>query len=131
MQVLKPGFHLKKYGLLTQVWLAPVQTQLFDSHQDVPTSEGLLVGLDISLQYHLQPEDSAIVNLYTKIGENYVDVLIQPELRSAVRNLTAKQSAKALYSAGRKLLGTDLQSELNNQLNANGIVVEQVIMCLA
>ena len=49
---------------------------------------GMNVELDVSLLYHADP--SMIRDLYLSIGEEYKNVLILPELQSAVRGLTSE-----------------------------------------
>jgi len=50
----------------------------------VPSSEGLVINLDTSMIFHLNPQKAAEV--YQKIGPNYIAVLIEPNLRAAIRN---------------------------------------------
>ncbi|KAK9805275.1 hypothetical protein WJX72_010399 [[Myrmecia] bisecta] len=125
-KVLQAGLHVK--NPLDAVWLASLQTQLQDSHQDVPTAEGLVVGLDVSVLFHLNSDPQALRSLYINTGKQYSDLLITPELRSAIRNRTSELSAKALYSTGRTGLADALQEELNQKLGPRGIVIEQVLL---
>eukprot|EP00195_Chlamydomonas_chlamydogama_P013551 CAMPEP_0202891440 /NCGR_PEP_ID=MMETSP1392-20130828/1498_1 /ASSEMBLY_ACC=CAM_ASM_000868 /TAXON_ID=225041 /ORGANISM="Chlamydomonas chlamydogama, Strain SAG 11-48b" /LENGTH=205 /DNA_ID=CAMNT_0049575187 /DNA_START=204 /DNA_END=817 /DNA_ORIENTATION=- len=122
--VLPPGLHIK--NPFARVLELDLRTQLLDSVQDVPTSEGLIVHLEVSVLYHVMV--SRAVHLYSTVGENYRDVLLSPEVRSTLRNLTSESNAKALYSNGRNVLSGALLKELNNQLGARGIVVEQVLL---
>ena len=45
------------------------------------------MNLDTSLIFHLNPEKAS--DVYQKIGPNYVIVLIEPNLRAAIREATA------------------------------------------
>lgn len=62
------------------------------------------------------------------LGVNYVSVLVQPELSSAVRGLTSEADAKALYTSGRLEMQKRLKSELVTALSPRGIVIEDVLL---
>jgi prohibitin 1 len=67
-----------------------------------PTSEGLIVSLDVSLLYRLRPAEAARV--YKTVGRRYEMVVIEPQLRSVIRDVTAEYEAKFLYSASREMV---------------------------
>src|SRR4029077_20934888 len=73
-----------------------IRTQEIKESASVPSSEGLVMNLDTSLIYHLNPDKAAEV--YQKIGPNYMAVLVEPNLRAAIREATASHSANALYT---------------------------------
>src|SRR5262249_19596324 len=52
-----------------------IQTQTIKESANVPSSEGLMMSLDTSLIYHLNPEKAAEV--FQKIGANYETVVIE------------------------------------------------------
>ena len=60
---------------------------------------GLIVELDVALLYHITPGKAK--DIYVDLGENYEDIVVKPELSSAVRGLTSEQEAKALYTSGQ------------------------------
>ena len=66
--------------------------------------------------------------LYLTLGENFQDVLIKPELASAVRGLTSEQSAKALYTSGRRMIQTNLKQELVGKFESRGIELDDVLL---
>src|SRR6266576_4420337 len=71
--VLAEGLHL--INPLKATHELSVRTQELKETASVPSSEGLVLNLDTSLIYHLNPEKAAAV--YQKIGPNYVQVLIE------------------------------------------------------
>ncbi len=103
-----------------------VRTQEIKETASVPSSEGLVINLDTSLIYHLNPEKAAEV--FQKIGPRYVDVLIEPNLRSAIREATASHSANALYSGEREMVAKQIISNLTSQLAPRGVVVENILL---
>merc|ERR1712230_240527 len=121
---LESGVHVTNpFASVVQLNL---KTQIVYSENIVPTQEGLNVELDVSLLYHL--ERSSARSLYLKLGELYEEVLILPELQSAVRGLTSEVSAKALYTSGRTEIHDKLAKELKEKLEPRGIVLEDVLL---
>jgi len=71
-----------------------IQTQTIKESANVPSAEGLMMSLDTSLIYHLNPDRAAEV--FQKIGADYENVVVESTLRSAIREATASHSANAL-----------------------------------
>jgi prohibitin 1 len=103
-----------------------IRTQEIKESASVPSSEGLVMNLDTSLIYHLDPEKAAEV--YQKIGPNYMNVLVEPNLRAAIRESTASHSANALYTGEREAVAKQIYSQLADKLGARGILVESVLL---
>ncbi len=123
-QVLPEGIHLIN-PFKTNNELS-IRTQEIKESASVPSSEGLVMNLDTSLIYHLNPEKAAEV--YQKVGPNYVQVLIEPNLRAAVRESTASHTANALYTGEREMVAKEVFDRLGAQLNPRGIIVESVLL---
>eukprot|EP00286_Rhodomonas_abbreviata_P023165 CAMPEP_0181298562 /NCGR_PEP_ID=MMETSP1101-20121128/5851_1 /TAXON_ID=46948 /ORGANISM="Rhodomonas abbreviata, Strain Caron Lab Isolate" /LENGTH=405 /DNA_ID=CAMNT_0023403597 /DNA_START=35 /DNA_END=1252 /DNA_ORIENTATION=+ len=102
------------------------KTQLFEQQNHVPTKEGLTVDLDVAVLFRI--DTARVRDVYLSLGEKYVDVILKPELSSAVRSLTSESEAKALYSEGRTEIQKRLQSELTDVLAPRGIIVENVLL---
>ena len=123
-EVLPEGIHLvnpfKANHELT------IRTQEIKESASVPSAEGLVMNLDTSLIYHLNPEKAAEV--YQKIGPNYLTVLIEPNLRAAIREATASHSANALYTGEREMVAKQVRDQLSNLLGARGILVESILL---
>src|SRR5215470_1389497 len=79
-----------------------IRTQEIKESASVPSSEGLVMSLDTSLIYHLNPEKAA--QAFQKLGPRYLDVLVVPNLRAAIREATASHSANALYTGEREMV---------------------------
>ena len=54
-----------------------IRTQEIKESASVPSSEGLVMNLDTSLIFHVDPTKAS--DVYQKIGPNYQSVLIEPE----------------------------------------------------
>ena len=92
-----------------------IQTQTLKESASVPSSEGLMMSLDTSLIYHLNPDRAAEV--FQKIGADYENVVVEPTLRSAIRESTASHTANALYTGEREMVAKQIydQGELATQ----------------
>jgi regulator of protease activity HflC (stomatin/prohibitin superfamily) len=103
-----------------------IQTQTLKESASVPSSEGLMMSLDTSLIYHLTPDRAAEV--FQKIGAEYESVVVEPTLRSAIREATASHSANALYTGEREMVGKQIFEQVNEQLTKRGLTVENVLL---
>jgi len=103
-----------------------IRTQEIKESASVPSSEGLVMNLDTSLIYHLNPEKAAEV--YQKIGPRYEDVLIEPNLRAAIRESTASHTANALYTGEREMVAKQIHDQLDGSLGSRGFVVESILL---
>jgi len=121
---LASGLHV--VNPLCNVVLFSTKTRLLDSENFVPTKEGLNVELDVSLLYHIEPKDARAI--YVTVGENYDEVVVRPELSSAVRGLTSEVNARALYTSGRSEIRDKLVDELKAKLTPRGIMLEDVLL---
>jgi len=123
-EVLHEGIHLI-HPLKTNNEMS-IQTQSIKESASVPSSEGLVMNLDTSLIYHLNPDKAAEV--FQKIGGDYEIKVVEPTLRSAIREATASHSANALYTGEREIVAKQINDELSTKLDKLGLVVESVLL---
>ncbi len=92
----------------------------------VPSKEGLIVTLDTTLLLRL---DAAKANeVYQTIGPRYVSVVVEPNLRSAIRSVTSSYSATALYTGERQVVAQKIMEELKAKLEPLGITVADILL---
>jgi prohibitin 1 len=103
-----------------------IKTQEIKEHAAVPSKEGLIMGIDASILYHLDPTRAAEV--FQRIGPNYSDVLLTPTFRSAMRAITAANTASALYSDARENIASQIVNDVQRQVTPRGIIVENVLL---
>lgn len=123
-ETLPEGMHLIN-PLKTNNELS-IQTQTIKESASTPSSEGLMMNLDTSLIYHLNPDRAAEV--FQKIGADYENVVVESTLRAAIREATASHTANALYTGEREMVGKQIYDQLTSQLNQRGLVVENVLL---
>jgi prohibitin 1 len=123
-RVLNEG--LNAINPFKQVQILSARTQELFEHADVPSKEGLTVGLEVSVLYHLEPSWAPAV--FRTLGEGYARVFILPQLRSVIRGATVNHEAKDLYTSGREVIAQQIHGELHKMLGERGIVLEKVLL---
>jgi prohibitin 1 len=123
-ETLPEGIHL--VNPLKSVQKLSVQTQSIKESANVPSNEGLILALDTSLLFRLDKNKAA--NVYQTVGENYVEKIVEPTLRAAIRASTSAHTANALYTNARELVQQQIQEELKNQLDPRGVIVGNVLL---
>jgi prohibitin 1 len=103
-----------------------IRTQELKETASAPSDEGLVMTLDTSLLFRLSPEKAAEV--FRTIGPNYVEVVVEPNLRSTIRAVTSQHSANALYTGAREEVAQQITKELVGQLGARGVEVQSVLL---
>ena len=123
-QVLPEGTHLI-YPFKTVNRMA-IRTVELKEAASVPSEEGLIITLDTSLLFRLDPTKAA--EIFQTVGPGYVDVVVEPTLRSAIRTATAAHNANALYTGAREEVAKQVQKELEERLGPRGMIIESVLL---
>jgi len=123
-ETLSEGMHV--ISPLKTVNEMSIRSQTVKESASTPSSEGLMMRLDTSLIYHLNPDHAA--DVFQKLGLKYEDVVVEPSLRSAIREATASHTANALYSSERDIVAKQIFDELNTQLTPRGVVIENILL---
>jgi prohibitin 1 len=121
---LTEGFHMK--NPLAKVTEFTVRTQEAKEVAEVPSSEGLLIRLEASILYRLNPD--RVTDVYQKLGPDYLSVLVVPNIRSIMRAVTSSHTASALYSEARDTVAQQMLTELKKSAEPRGILIENVLL---
>jgi prohibitin 1 len=103
-----------------------VRTQEIKETASVPSNEGLIITLDTSLLFRLNPAQASEV--FRSLGPRYSELVVEPNLRSAIREATASHSANALYSSERERVALQIAEQLGRELNKRGVIVENILL---
>ncbi len=90
------------------------------------TSEGLTVGVDLTVLFRL--DFGTAPEVFRDLGPQYQGVVLLPAIRGAIRDVVAQYSAEDLYTVARATVGDLILSNLIRDLDARGIVTEQVLL---
>ncbi|KAJ3008863.1 hypothetical protein HKX48_008308 [Thoreauomyces humboldtii] len=102
-----------------------VQTQVEDSSTIVASKEGEAVNMAASVLYRLDPGSAS--DLYKSVGKGYREVLIRPQLRSALHETASGQDGQDLRdSSTRSDMMRRVEQMLRASLTERGILVEEV-----
>jgi prohibitin 1 len=123
-RAMPEGIHL--VNPLSRVHELDIKTLEIKERTSVPSKEGLIMGVEASVLYHLQPDRASEV--FQTIGAKYAEVLLIPNFRSAIRAVTATNSASSLYSDAREGIARQVLSDLQAKVQPRGIVIENVLL---
>lgn len=123
-RTLSEGIHLVNPA--SSVTELSIKTQEIKERASVPSKEGLIMGLEASILYHLDPAAAATV--FQQVGPTFAEVLLVPNFRSAIRAITAGNTAASLYSDGREQIAQQILEDVRRQVAPRGIVVENVLL---
>ncbi len=115
--VVYPGVHMKSPW--NDVFTYDVQETSKDENMDVLDKSGLSIHVDVTVRFKPFPEK--IGYIYEKFNQNYVDVLVVPEVRSAVRQVMGRFTAEEIYSTKRAEVEATIKAESEKVLHANNV----------
>lgn len=121
---LYEGIHV--INPLKRVTELSIRTQEVKEQAEVPSSEGLIMHLETSLLYRLDADHAN--ELFQKVGPNYADVILAPNFRSVMRQVTAAHTAATLYSEGRERVASEMLVQMKAAAEPRGIIVENVLL---
>ncbi|MBI4372849.1 MAG: prohibitin family protein [Candidatus Omnitrophica bacterium] len=125
-QPLNTGWHWY-VQIFTWIETWNVKTQEIKETASVPSSEGLIAQLDVTVLYNV-PKDKAVFVRKT-IGGNYRETVLEPYVREAIRNVVSGYQVKALYSIeGRFEIGKKILEFLKGKLDERGIMIQDVLL---
>mmetsp|Transcript_31593 Transcript_31593/g.62591 ORF Transcript_31593/g.62591 Transcript_31593/m.62591 type:complete len:271 (-) Transcript_31593:313-1125(-) len=125
IQAFDSGFNTK-WPFFSDVTKLSTKTQILEQKHIVPTNEGLSVNLDTALLFRINHEKAA--ELYSTVGNRYINTLIGPVTSSSILGLTSKFDAKALYTSSRSTIQEQLKANITSKLGPWGIIVEDVLL---
>jgi regulator of protease activity HflC (stomatin/prohibitin superfamily) len=125
-QALGSGWHLY-FPMVSWIETWNVKTQEMKEVAQVPSSEGLISQLDVSVLYNV-PSDKVVMVRRT-IGRAYRETILEPYIREAIRNVASGYAVKSLFSdEGRREIGENILQFLKVKLEPRGIIVQDVLL---
>ena len=90
------------------------------------SSDGLTLKLDVTILYRLNEADAPQV--YRTIGTDYVEKIVRPAIRTALRDVSTSYAATDIYSTKREDFIKDVSKNLEASFSGRGIVLERVLL---
>ncbi|MDT0539644.1 MULTISPECIES: prohibitin family protein [Croceitalea] len=121
---LGEGFHL--VAPWNKVYVYEVRQQELFEKMKVLSSNGLEIQIDASAWY--QPVSNELGNLHQNLGENYLDRVIKPAIRSAARSVVGRYTPEQLYSSKRDAIQDEIFAETKKILDKQNVQLNEVLV---
>jgi regulator of protease activity HflC (stomatin/prohibitin superfamily) len=121
--VMSEGLHLVIPWNDITIYNIRVQEVRHEMH--VLTKEGLTVQLHLSIRYHPEPE--MVGMLHKRIGPEYVDKVVIPEVESAMRTIMAAFTVHDVYTSDPGLLQRVIDESLEG-VSQEFVLVDDVVL---
>lgn len=118
---LQPGFHLTDY--FEHVRPVDIRTQRHNYQTEAFSSDIQQVGLTIAVNENVSPE--AAYKLYTTVGMNYLENLLEPRLMENAKVVISKYTAESLI-ANREKLSSEVLVKMQSDMAQYGIIVTAI-----
>lgn len=139
LKVLRPGLHLKlpfwhKAKLFnTQVQEYQVRRGFDVSKSDLgdieivaATRDSQNVVIEMTVLFNIDPDNAT--QLWQSIGDNYIEKIIRPTIRSRARTAAADFDANDFFTNRRAEIERSIHHQLVTSLAPNGIMVQDVLL---
>ena len=93
---------------------------------DVLSKNGLSITVELSYRYFVIPEK--IGYLHDEIGKDYVNRIINPEIRSATREVIGKYLPEELYSTKREAIQDEIYSSTKERMESRYLGLDAVLI---
>jgi regulator of protease activity HflC (stomatin/prohibitin superfamily) len=121
---LGEGFHL--IAPWNKVIVYEVRQQELFEKMKVLSSNGLEIQIDASAWY--EPVYNDLGNLHQSLGENYLQRVIQPAIRSAARSVVGRYTPEQLYSSKRDAIQDEIFTETKKILSEQFVQLNEVLV---
>jgi regulator of protease activity HflC (stomatin/prohibitin superfamily) len=108
-----------------KIFIYNVRVQETKQTMDVLTSEGLTVKLSLSIRYH--PELDLVGLLQSRIGPDYKEKIVIPEVESALRTTMGNFGMEVVYGSQRGLVQQALNESLE-QVEQKFVKIDNVVL---
>ncbi|WP_090166592.1 prohibitin family protein [Neolewinella agarilytica] len=122
--IYPPGFHV--VAPWNDMYVYEVRERQLEEEMEVLSSNGLNIKVDITAR--IRPNFGQVGDLHENFGREYVDRLVRPEVRSAVRQVIGKFTPEELYSTKRDEVETLISENLSKVLATNFIDLQAVLI---
>lgn len=90
------------------------------------TSDGLEVTIDLSVLFSVKPKDAP--RILKEIGDDYLDKIVRPIARTAIRDNAVSYEAVALYSTKRQEFQNKIFAAIDLSFAKRGLKLEQLLV---
>jgi regulator of protease activity HflC (stomatin/prohibitin superfamily) len=110
-----------------EIQLFSIRTRMIEYVNEVPSKEGLNIGIQVAMQYSIIPDKTPYI--FKTLDKDYEQVLIEPLLSATLREVSSKRDAKAMYtSEDRVAMHMELDKKMREYLLPRGFMVEEILL---
>ncbi len=118
------GFHI--VAPWNKVYVYEVRQQELFEKMKVLSSNGLEIQIDASAWY--EPVYKDLGNLHQSLGQNYLQRVIMPSIRSAARSVVGRYTPEQLYSSKRDAIQDEIYEETKKILENQYVQLNEVLV---
>ena len=118
------GFHI--VAPWNKVYVYEVRQQELFEKMKVLSSNGLEIQIDASAWY--EPVYNDLGNLHQSLGQNYLQRVIMPSIRSAARSVVGRYTPEQLYSSKRDAIQDEIYEETKKILENQYVQLNEVLV---
>jgi len=130
LNIVNPLVTIEILDIKTQAYtMSSVQDEGSLTRDDAITtlsSDGLSLKLDLTVWFRISSSEAP--NLIRTIGVDYLDKIIRPAARTAIRDVSVKFVATDIYSSKRDDFVNDIYKNLESSFQGRGIILEKVLL---
>lgn len=130
LHIVMPWVSVTKYSVRSEVYTMSAQPsegeRVGDDQITALTSEGLMLGMDMTVRYRLISADAS--DVHQTLGTGYAEKIIRPTIKSVIREVVSKHTAMEVYGEERQLVASEMVTILEDALVDDGIIVEEVLL---
>lgn len=131
--VIGEGFHSKSPW--NDVFIYSINETSSDENMDVLDKNGLSIHVDVSARYNPMPDKIGHIHkkFYRTSTDDYIRVLVIPEVRSTVRQVMGRYTAEEIYSTKRAEVEAAIKTETEkilqqNYVNATAVLIRSIVL---
>lgn len=109
-----------------QLTIYDLRTLEHNEQLQVLASNGLQLGLDTSVRFHVVPKDVAA--LHREVGPDYYNVILGPVLRSQARRVVGRYTPEEIYSTKRELIEREMRQAVDKAIEGKHLVLEAILV---
>lgn len=122
--IYQPGFHI--VAPWNSMYIYDVREKQLEEAMEVLSSNGLNIKVDVTVRVH--PSYDKIGDLHETFGNDYLNSLVRPEVRSAVRKVIGRFQPEELYSTKREEVQSMISEDIENSLKANYVTLQATLI---
>jgi regulator of protease activity HflC (stomatin/prohibitin superfamily) len=130
LNIVNPMVSVESMDIRTQAYtmssVSDEGQQKGDDAISTLSSDGLTLKLDLTVWYRLNEGDAPQV--YRTIGTDYVEKIVRPAVRTAIRDVSVGYSATDIYSIKREDFVREVTKNLESAFNGRGVILERVLL---